>query len=400
MADPWLPPLAFLPPGTQAPAPSGWTPWFSSQGTPHRPWHSSTAGLGQPSWGPQQVLDDWTAAQAANQVYASMTDLAAALHARLATLTAMPEFHSWLRSNPDFKPRLSGVLMTALGPRPITVLLDTGATHCFICARLAAALSLRTSGQPGPTSVTTAATGGTLVLAAPVLIHLGLGDRFRESLSVSPMDMDVGDDLILGWDWISSHDLRHLYADGQVSLRSGPALLQLALLPASARPAARTLSVIGHGEFRRLLRHIERAEPETPKVLPVATATSPPPPLRRSTGWSRPVHADHAELAAIEAATLLAARTAAARASRRNLTTSAASPTAWRCSLTVRCSILRPFAWQMRSSDSRVPTTRRSLRSRRNTPTCWAGPPQACHRTAAWSSSSRPAARRCHGHVR
>ena len=307
MADPWLPPLAFLPPGTQAPAPSGWTPWFSSQGTPHRPWHSSTAGLGQPSWGPLQVLDDWTAAQAANKVYASMTDLAAALHARLATLTAMPEFHSWLRSNPDFKPRLSGVLMTAQGPRPITVLLDTGATHCFICARLAAALSLRTSGQPGPTSVTTAATGGTLVLAAPVLIHLGLGDRFRESLSVSPMDMDVGDDLILGWDWISSHDLRHLYADGQVSLRSGPALLQLALLPASARPAARTLSVIGHGEFRRLLRHIERAEPEAPNVL--ATATSPPPPLRRSTGWSRPVHADHAELAAIEAATLLAART-------------------------------------------------------------------------------------------
>ena len=278
MADPWLPPLAFLPPGTQAPAPSGWTPWFSSQGTPHRPWHSSTAGLGQPSWGPLQVLDDWTAAQAANKVYASMTDLAAALHARLATLTAMPEFHSWLRSNPDFKPRLSGVLMTAQGPRPITVLLDTGATHCFICARLAAALSLRTSGQPGPTSVTTAATGGTLVLAAPVLIHLGLGDRFRESLSVSPMDMDVGDDLILGWDWISSHDLRHLYADGQVSLRSGPALLQLALLPASARPAARTLSVIGHGEVRRLLRHIERAEPECDLPASRQRRSSPPAP--------------------------------------------------------------------------------------------------------------------------
>ena len=39
------------------------------------------------------------------------------------------------------------------------------------------------------------------------------------------MDMDVGDDLILGWDWISSHDLRHLFVAGQVSLRSGPALL-------------------------------------------------------------------------------------------------------------------------------------------------------------------------------
>ena len=97
--------------------------------------------------------------------------------------------------------------MTAQGPRCITVLLDTGATHCFICARLAAALGLPPSGQPGPTSVMTAATGGSLGLAAPVLIYLGLGDKFRESLSVSPMDMDVGDDLLLGWDWISSHDL-------------------------------------------------------------------------------------------------------------------------------------------------------------------------------------------------
>ena len=25
------------------------------------------------------------------------------------------------------------------------------------------------------------------------------------------MDMDVGDDLILGWDWLSGHDLNHLY---------------------------------------------------------------------------------------------------------------------------------------------------------------------------------------------
>ena len=36
------------------------------------------------------------------------------------------------------------------------------------------------------------------------------------------MDMDVGDDLILGWDWISSHYLRHLFVAGQVSLLSGP----------------------------------------------------------------------------------------------------------------------------------------------------------------------------------
>ena len=33
-----------------------------------------------------------------------------------------------------------------------------------------------------------------------MLVHLNLGDAFRESMSVSPMDLDVGDDLILGWD--------------------------------------------------------------------------------------------------------------------------------------------------------------------------------------------------------
>jgi predicted aspartyl protease len=96
------------------------------------------------------------------------------------------------------------------GPRRITVLLDTGTTHCFICAHLAAALNLAPSGQPGPGSVTTASTGGTRDLAAPVQIFLNLGDVLRKSLSASPMDMDVGDDMILGWDWISSHDLRHL----------------------------------------------------------------------------------------------------------------------------------------------------------------------------------------------
>ena len=57
-------------------------------------------------------------------------------------------------------------------------------------------------------------------------------------ISVSSMDMDVGDDLIdlmiLGWDWISTNDLRLLYMDGRVSLRSGFAQLQLDLLRLSA----------------------------------------------------------------------------------------------------------------------------------------------------------------------
>jgi hypothetical protein len=167
------------------------------------------------------VVDAWSATRDADTVYDSVDGLAAAWHASMAALTAMPEFHAWQRSNPTFKPLLSGSLWTAQGPLRVTALLDTGATHCFICARLATALGLRPSGQPGPTSVSTAAAGQALGLVAPVRIHLGLGDTFRESLSVSPMDMDVGDDLILGWDWISSHDLQHLFQAGQVGLRSG-----------------------------------------------------------------------------------------------------------------------------------------------------------------------------------
>ena len=211
------------------------------------------------------------------------------MQAQLATLAGAAEFLPWQRPDPQFKPRLSGFLATATGVRHVTVLLDTGASHGFICARLAAELGLPPSGQPGPRSVTTAATVGQQGLTPPVLIYLGLGDVLRESLSISPMDMDVGADLILGWDWISSHDLHHLYADGQVRFRSGSALLQLDLLPAAARPATRTLAVIGHGEFRRLLRqlaHEPPAEVESADRLPVPTTLPPPPPPGTSKGWS------------------------------------------------------------------------------------------------------------------
>ena len=142
-----------------------------------------------------------------------------------------------------------------------------------------------------------------------MLAHLGPGDAFREALSFSPMGTNVGDDLTLGWDWISSRNLRLLCVDGRVSLRSGPAQLQLDLLPAGARLAPRTLSVIGHGEPCLLFRQIELVVPE-----PAVPAPLPPPPQappRRSTGLPRPLHAHHADLA------LQSAHRQAARALRR-----------------------------------------------------------------------------------
>ena len=105
----------------------------------------------------------------------------------------------------------------------------------------------------------------------------------------------------------------HLYMGGRVSLRSGPAMLQRAPLPADICPAAQALSVIGHGEFRRPLRQIKQP-PSVSTVQDHSPAPSapppppPPPPLPLSTGWSRPVHADHVALAALEAAQVQAAR--------------------------------------------------------------------------------------------
>ncbi len=234
---------------------------------------------------------------------------------QLAALAGSPEFLPWVQDNPTFKPRLSGLLSTAQGVSRVTILLDTGTTHCFICARLAVALGLPPSGQPGQLTVATAARGGAQGLGAPVLIHLSLGDSFRELMSISPMDMDVGDDLILGWDWISSHNLHNLFQAGQVGLRSGLAQLQLALLPAAARPAPVALStVIGHGELHCLLCQIVSDDPpaaQTPCEVVDQGATArqgPPGAPWRSKGWSRPVQADHAELAALEAAERSAAR--------------------------------------------------------------------------------------------
>ena len=157
----WLPPRAFLPPDTAPAAARVWTAWDPTQGTTPRPRNLGRVGAGHEAWDAQTALNDLTAAVAADRVYESVGALAADLRAQLAALEASPEFRPWQRLHPDFKPRLSGLLATMQGPpRRVTVLLDTGATHCFICARLAAALDLPPSGQPGPVSVLTAAPRG------------------------------------------------------------------------------------------------------------------------------------------------------------------------------------------------------------------------------------------------
>jgi hypothetical protein len=170
------------------------------------------------AWSPQQMVNAWTATQDADKV----DGLAAAWHSSMAALTAMQEFHTWQRSNPAFKQLLtgrSGRRRPAARHSPARHRSDTlfhlRSPGRGAGPRLAAARGLQQSGQPGPTRPTAAA-GEALGLTGPVLVHLSLGDTFRESLLASLMDMDVGADLILSWDWILSHDLQHIHADCHV----------------------------------------------------------------------------------------------------------------------------------------------------------------------------------------
>ncbi len=98
------------------------------------------------SWDAQAALDDIAATFAAGKVYASVDALAQSLRAQVGALAGADEFLPWVRDNLTFKQQLSRLLSTADGVRSVTILLDTGATHCFICARQAGTLA-----SPGKT---------------------------------------------------------------------------------------------------------------------------------------------------------------------------------------------------------------------------------------------------------
>ena len=171
-------------------------------------------------------------------------------------------------------------------------MLDTGATHCFICAPLARLLNLPPSSAPGPSAVSMASPGTQLPLPPPVSVHLVLGDGepLREVIDMSPLDLGPGLDIILGWDWISSHDLRFLYPQGDIvgSGLHGSLSAPLQRVPSPGSAQARVL--IGHGEFRRMLRRvIPSAPPEAadgPATAAYVVATSPP---ARHGGMSKPL---------------------------------------------------------------------------------------------------------------
>ena len=49
-------------------------------------------------------------------------------------------------------------------------------------------------------------------IGEPVMVYMALGDTLREEISMLPLKLEGGVDIILGWDWIVSHDLKKLYS--------------------------------------------------------------------------------------------------------------------------------------------------------------------------------------------
>ena len=293
-ATEWLPPAAYLPPGWQPEGEpiSPWTRWDGMAGVARPATASETRGGegGARDSSPRAMVMALAEQHAADRVYESVASLAWALQAQAAVLAGQPAFLPWTRVDPTYKPQVSGLLMTASGPRRVTILLDTGATHCFICRQLAAALALPASGEPGPDAVRTAGHLEAQALGAPVLVHLCIGDKIRESMSMLPMELHVGTELILGWDWISSHKLEHLYPDGRAQVTAGTGLAPLDLHRRRPRDDDTGLGVlIDHGEFRRMLRQVVPSESQERTAAP------------SNSGWSKPLQADHADLATLEA---------------------------------------------------------------------------------------------------
>ncbi len=100
---------------------------------------------------------------------------------------------------------------------------------------------------------------------------------------MSPLALCPGLDIILGWDWISSHDLRFLYPQGAMR---GFGLFDALAAPLQTTGSALAETLIGHGEFRRMLR---RVVPANPPSATTPAATPSPPPVTPHISMSKPL---------------------------------------------------------------------------------------------------------------
>ena len=201
-------------------------------------------------------------------------------------------------------PRVFGWVGAGDARRRVKILLDSGASHCFVSRSLATSFGAAWARghASGPFSVRPVG-GVPLPLAGTLRVPLTLG-TLREPTTFSVFDrhdLGVDADIILGYSWLAAHDLAFLYADAQVSFcaeagcTSGRrVLLDVALPDAGRAPSA--AAVIGSRALQRLL-----ASRAAPAMAAAATGMTPAPvplwvpPARSSTGFSKPFFAvdDH-----------------------------------------------------------------------------------------------------------
>ena len=243
--------------------------------------------------GPGGGLDDIRrriASAAAVMVGREVHALNAAIREQLSST-----FKPWKRQEPGVKPRIRGWIVTPTGRcAHVTILVDDGASHCFVHSSLAREWGLERSGDPGPTGVMLAAGDVVHAIGEPAMVYMALGDTLREAISMSPLELEGGVDIILGWDWIVSHDLKKLYSLGEMvaegpdgtvrvpmerraTLGGGQASAQaVGGLPGGGR-------LMGHSAFERLIGQ-PYAEEENATVAAVTGAT-------KGGMWSRPLQA-------------------------------------------------------------------------------------------------------------
>ena len=66
---------------------------------------------------------------------------------------------------------------------------------------------------------------------------------------MSPLELDTTLDIILGWGWISSHDLQFLYPEGTVTRSGATGTLAAPLLSVAPPDPGQTRVLVSHGEM-------------------------------------------------------------------------------------------------------------------------------------------------------
>ena len=149
-----------------------------------------------------------------------------------------PSTWVWQREDPVWQPMVEGLIPSPAGPVSVRVLLDGGASHCFISDTLAHRLALPPSVQPGPASVTMAVASTSHPVAPPVLVPLQLG-LVQLTLSASPLPACHDQEIILGWDWLVAHRGWPDGGTGRLWFQSPAGPQSLPLLPLRPTPSPR-----------------------------------------------------------------------------------------------------------------------------------------------------------------